>query len=172
MQRVAFMAATVAFVGFFAGGFALVARDFGLGSAAILLLVLAWPLIVAVRLSRRWSAVRDKELAFLAILFCIAGGASTFLVGTWYDSGLHRRHAEDLSWAEFEVRLRDVPAFRDVRVHKSEGKHIHWVGGVLDSDADLEHLNVLASECGIIGRHRDDRFVPSDSLTVRERRGS
>jgi hypothetical protein len=73
-------------------------------------------------------------------------------------------------WAEFERRLRLDPAFRDVQVHKSERKNIHWASGTVDSETDLTRLRSLAAECGIEGR-LDGPYMHSVSLTVRGQSG-
>lgn len=151
------------------GGFAFVSQGFGFSSAATLSLLHALPLIVAVRLRRRWPGVRGRELAFLGVLFSVAAGGSAYVVRAWYADGLDRDHAEDVRWAEFERRFRRDPAFRDVQVHKSERKNVHWASGAVNSEADLARLQSLAAECGIEGRRLDGPFVHSVSLTVRGR---
>src|SRR5437867_2998970 len=110
-QRVALNVAVLASAVLLVGGFAFVSWDFGFRGAAVLSLVLALPLVVAVRLRRRWPAVRGRELVFLATLFCAVSGGGIFVVRAWYDDGLDRDHAEDVRWAEFERRLRRDAAF-------------------------------------------------------------
>ena len=171
MQRVALSAAVLASAVLLVGGFAFIYRDFGLRGAAVLSIFPALPLVVAVGLRRRWPAVRGREFAFLAILFCVASGGSIFVVRAWYADDLDRDHAEDVRWAEFERRLRRDPAFRDVQIHKSERKNVHWASGAVDSEADLARLQSLAAECGIEGRRLDGPFLHSVSLTVRGQPG-
>ena len=171
--RIALNLAVTASAILLVGGYAFVARDFGFGGAAVLVLtvLLALPLAVAVRLRWRWPAVRRRELVFLAVLLCAAAGGGSFVVRAWYADGLDRDHAEDMRWAEFERRFRRDPAFREVQVHKSERKNVHWASGTVETEADLARLHSLAAECGIEGRRLDGPFVQSVSLTVRGQPG-
>src|SRR4029077_12402566 len=82
------------------GGFAFITQEFGPRSAAVLSLLLALPLVAAVRLLRR-PVVRGRELLYLAVLFGVAAGGGAFVVRAWYADGLDRDHAEDVRWAEF-----------------------------------------------------------------------
>ena len=170
-QRITLSVAVLASTVLLVGGFAFVSQNFGFRFAAFLSMILALPLLAAVRLRLRWPAVRSRELVFLAALLCVASGGGAYVVRAWYAHGLDRDHAEDMRWAEFERRFHQNPAFHDVQVHKSERKNIHWASGLVDSEADLTRLEALAAECGIEGRRLDGPFVHSVSLTVRERSG-
>jgi len=170
-QGVALCVAILVSAIFFVGWFGFLYRNFGFHPASVLSLICALPLAAAVRLCSRWPAVRGRELAFLAILFCAVGGGSIFVVRAWYTDGLYERYAEDLRWAEFERRLRRDPSFCDVQVHLSELKNIHWASGEFDSDADLARLYSLATDCGIKKRRLDRPFVHSVTLTVRRQPG-
>jgi hypothetical protein len=169
-QRRALGVAVFASLALLVGGFAFVAQEFGVRSAATLSLLLALPLVIAVHLCRRWPAGRSRELAYLAILFGVASVGGTFVVRVWYADGLDGDHAKDVQWTAFERRLRRDPAFRDVQVHKSERKNIHWASGTVESQADLARLRSLAAECGIDGP-LDGPYAQSVSLTVRRQLG-
>ena len=135
-----------------AAGFAFVDRVFGLGYAMVLSLITAFPLFVGARMRHRWPTVRARELALLAFLMIFAAGSSIGVVQNWYATGMDRRHAEDLQFAEFGRALSKDPLFRDIKIHLTDGKNIHWVSGTVASKADLDRLNALANRCGISGR--------------------
>jgi len=165
-QRVALNVAVLASAALLVGGFAVVCRDFGFQSAAVISLLLGLPLLAAVRVRRQWPAVRGREVAFLAVLLSVAAGGGAFVARAWYADGLDRDHAQDVKWAEFERRVGRDPAFRSVEIHKSERKNIHWASGTVGSAADLARLRYVAAECGIEGRI-DGPYAYSVSLTVR-----
>ncbi len=166
VRRMMIAVAILACLALFVAGFVFVALVFGLPEALALSLLLTPPLVVAVRLRRRWPAVRGRELAFLAILLCVASGGVVFVVWDWYATGMARYHGEDVKWTEFERLIRRDAAFRDVRINLTDRKHIYWAGGTVPSEADLDRLMSLASKCGI-QRRLDGPFAHSVSLTVR-----
>jgi hypothetical protein len=147
-------------------GFFFVASAFGVGAASVLLLFLIPPLIVALRLPRRWLTVRRREVVYLAILCCAAFGAIFFVVRDWYDKGMDHSHAEDIQWAKFEQLLRRDQAFRNVVIKLTDRKHIYWVEGTVSSEEDLNRLRSLAFSCGIKQERLDGPYVYSISLRV------
>jgi hypothetical protein len=157
---------TLACLAPFAAASVFVSRVFGLSNALAVSLLLIPPLVIAVRLRRRWPAVRGRELAFLAILLCVSSAGTVFVVWDWYATGMDRYHAEDVKWTEFEQLIRRDAALRDVRVNLTRRKHIYWASGTVASEADLDRLKSLASQCGI-GGQLDGPFAHSVSLTVR-----
>jgi hypothetical protein len=161
-----FSLAILAYLIAWAAGFAFVSRVFGLDDAMFLSLIPVFPLIVAIRLRRRWPAVRGTELILLLLLLTIASGGGVFVVRDWFDKGMDHRHAEDVQWAEFGVILRKDPAFKNVEIKKSLRKNIYWVDGVVATEADLDRLQSLATRCGISGRSLDGPFQSSVSLIV------
>lgn len=150
---------------FFAAGFVFIFHEFGLSAALTLSLILAPSLVVAVRLRRRWPAVRGRELAFFALSLAISCGGVAYVVRDWYEAGMDRYHAEDVRWAEFERRIGRDPAFRDVRINMTDRKNIYWASGTVASESELDRLKSLASRCGI-ERRLDGPFAHSVSLTV------
>src|SRR5271157_3121192 len=70
-----FSAAIVAYLVVWAAGFVFVSRVFGLYGALALALVPILPLVIAVRLRRRWPSVRVREFASLAALLVVASGS-------------------------------------------------------------------------------------------------
>ncbi len=148
-----------------AGGFVFVFRVFGLGSAMLLSLVLAFPLIVAVRMRRRWPAVRGAEFVLLSILSAVASGGGAFVVWDWFDKGMDQDHAAYLKYAKLGRRLSMDPAFRHVEAHLAGRRGIYWVSGEVASKADLDRLIALARQCGITGPI-DGPYAQSVSVTV------
>jgi hypothetical protein len=161
-------------VGFtlFVAGFVFVSLVFGLSNALALSLLLLPPLVVTVRLCLRWTPVRGRELAFLAILLCGASGSIVFVAWDWYAAGMARYHDDDVKWTEFERLMRRDPAFRNLKINLTDRKHIYWASGTVSSETDLDRLRSLASRCGI-ERRLDGPFEQSASLTVeaQDRRG-
>jgi hypothetical protein len=146
-------------------GFVFVASDFGLRAASgLFLLFLLPPLVIAIRLRWRWPTVRGREVAYLAVLFCVAVGAMVFVVRGWYDTGMDQRHAEDVRWAEFGRLMRRDPAFRNVEITLTHRKHIYYVEGTVASQADLDRLKSLALSCGIKRERLDGPYTNSVSI--------
>lgn len=150
----------------FVAGFTFASHVFGLGAAAALSLLLIPAVVVGVRLGRRWSAVRGRELVFLAILFCVGAGGIICVVRDWYANGMDQYHAEDVKWGKFEQLIRHDPTFPNVRINVTDRKQIYWVSGTVDSESELTRLRSLASQCGI-ERRLDGPFAHSVSLTIR-----
>ena len=117
-------------------GFIFVSREFGFVSAGELSLLAGLPLLLAARMRVRWPVVRGREFAFLLVLVTIVSGAVIGVVRNRYDVGMDRYHAEDLEYAAFSRTLRKDPAFLGVQLRVSP-KHIFWIEGAVDSDADL-----------------------------------
>lgn len=150
----------------FVVGFVSVSSAFGPRAAAGLSLFLLPALVVAVRLHRRWPAVRGREIAYSAVLFIAGMGAIVFVVHDWYDNGMDYRHAEDVQWSEFDRLMREDPAFQNVHITLTNRKHIYYVEGTVPSEADLDRLKSLALSCGIKREPLDGPFTNSISLTV------
>ena len=144
-RRMTLDVAVFACLALLVGGFAFVSQEFGSRSAAVLSPLFAPPLVVAVRLHLRCAVGSSYSSQSCSASRPVA-------VCSW--CGLDRDYAEDVRWAEFKTRLRQDPAFWDVRVNKSERKDIHWASGTVASEADLDRLRSLAAECGIERRAR------------------
>jgi hypothetical protein len=166
VRRIWIAAAILPCLALVVAGFVFVSFVFGLPSASALSLLLTPPLVIGVRLSRRWSAVTVRDLTFLTIVLSVALGGAAFVVWDWYATGMDRDHAEDVKWTEFERVIRRDSAFKDVRINLQDRKHFHWASGTVASEADLDRLVSLASQCGIEQR-LDGPFVHSRSVNVR-----
>ena len=146
-------------------GFAWFSRDFGPSNAAILSLFFVPPLLVAVRLRRRWPNVLRRELGFLAIVLCASLAAIGIVAQSWYASGMDRMHAEDVRWARFETLLRKDPKFRHVAINLLSRRQTYWASGTVASQADLDRLKSLATRCGL-GWPLDGPFEGRVTLTI------
>lgn len=155
------------FVALWTIGYAFVFFDFGMFRAALIFLLFPLPSVfVAFRLRTRLPTVRGHEIGFLVILSLFATGAAIFVVRDWYDRGLHHAHAEDVQWSQLENFMRRDSAFQNVKIRLTDRKHIYYVEGTVNSNADLERLLALAYRCGIKRKRLDGPFVHSVSLTV------
>lgn len=152
------MMIAVAILALLLGGFVLVLRAFGLPDALRLSLLLTLPLVVAVRLGRRWPAEWTRDLAYLAILLCLVLAVVVLAIRDV-------AHREGVKWAKFEGLIRQDPAFRNVRIRVTDLKDIHWAEGTVTSEEDLARLRLLASRCGI-NQRLDGPYQYSVSLTV------
>jgi hypothetical protein len=125
-------------------------RTFGGHGSALSLIALA-PLVVGVRLRYRWPLVRPRELVFLLVLVVVVSGSTPLVVWRWYDSCLDLQHAEAVKWAEFQSRVRQDPAFRDIVIHwpHAHYKSTYWMDGTVASKADRDRLRALAIQCGV-----------------------
>jgi hypothetical protein len=116
---------------------------FGPGFAIGLSLILLLPLGVAIRMRRRWPAVRKTEFVFLFALLVFAIGGTTGGICRWYEVGMDHRYTEELQWARLGRSMKKDPAFQCLEIHVSP-KHTYWVSGTVASADDLECLNSLA----------------------------
>lgn len=164
-KRIILDAALVATAAILIGGAVVVSREFGFVLAVGLSLILALPLVVAVRLRRRSPSARPRELAFLVVLVCAAVGSSAFVTREWYASGFAERHLEDLQWSRFESAFRRDPAYRNL-VTEWNHKSRYYVEGEVATEADLERLCKLAKQHNVRWP-LDGPFAHSKSLTVR-----
>jgi hypothetical protein len=147
------------------GGFAFVSRDFGFVAATVLSLILAAPLVVAARLwLRRTPIVDGREFALFMVLFFAASAACTFLIWSWYDSGLDDRYLEDVQWSRFENEFRRDPAFQYLTTEWNKKSRYYLVGKVA-SETDLDRLRMLA-EKHQVRWPLDGPWAHSKSLTV------
>jgi hypothetical protein len=159
-----FSLAILVYLLIWAVGFVFVSRVFGIGITTLLFLIPVLPLVDGLRMRRRWPVVRAREFAFLALLLIVASGCVIGVVKNWYETGMDRRHAEDVKWAEFGRALRQDTAFQDLEIHSSR-KHTYWVSGTVASEADVRRLNWLAIGCGITPP-LDGPFVSDVSITI------
>jgi hypothetical protein len=141
--------------------FLVVSYVFGSGLALWLCVILAFPLIVGVRLRLRWPAVRGRELVLAIFLAAFAILGVGYLVTEWHRTGLDRDHAQDVAYANLDRALQNDPAFRDVQIRFTRGKHIYWISGSVDSQEDFDRLKILVAEFGItnFGRYAERTII-------------
>lgn len=130
--------------------FVFASRTFGGHGSALALIALA-PLVVGVRLRYRWPLVRPRELVFLLVLVVVVSGSTPLVVSRCYDLCLDLQHAEAVKWAEFQNRVRQDPAFRDIVLYQPHPplKGGYWMDGTVASKADRDRLRALAIQCGV-----------------------
>lgn len=146
-NRRLFTLAILAYSSFWGVGLPLLALTFGSGSAIGLAIIVALPLIIALRMRNRCDAVRKGELAMLLTLVIVVFVAAVTVITIWYDAGLDHRHTRDLKHAQFGRLLHKDPAFGKVEVYNCKGAA--WLQGTVDSHADLQRLNALADQYGV-----------------------
>ncbi len=168
-QRRALTCAIVALLLILVAAFYVASKEFGPSVATMISFPLLLTIPIAVRMRLRQAAVKRTEITMLAVLFFATIGGSASIWRESARNGWDRYHADDLRWAEFKRRLREEPAFRDIRVEKTLRKNIYWAEGEVDSESDLVRLLSLASECGISRQRLDGPYAHSVSLTVRRK---
>ena len=130
--------------------FVFATRTFGSQGSALALIALV-PFAVGVRLRFRWPLVRPRELVFLLVLVVFVSGSTPRVVSRCYDLCLDLRHTQAVQWAEFQSRVRQDPAFRDIVIHwpHAHYKSTYWMDGTVASKADHDRLRALAIQCGV-----------------------
>lgn len=160
---------TVALVIYAAGGIAVgifVSNVFGPGCAIGLSLIVACPLVIGLRMRRRLSAMVGRDFVLLVCLMTFACSSATYLVHNWYDNRLDDDHTKDVKYAELEQSFESDPAFSDLKLNLSKRKHVYWVSGTVDTEADLDRLKSLAAKIGIKGTLHGP-YAHSKSIEVR-----
>ena len=128
--------------------FVFLSRVFGNGDAILLSLAFVPPLVIALRMLRRWPLVRRRELAYLSALVIFISGASVYVVRYWSEIGMDRGHEAYEEFVEFRRLLARDPAFRNVELSYYENlKCPYWMRGSVTSDADADRLRSIADQC-------------------------
>jgi len=123
---------------------------FGLGLASGILLILALPAVVSLRIAIGWQRQSRKDFVFLLALLIAALGAAGYVVQGNYDRGMAQHHIEELKANDFARTLRSDPAYRDLKAHfggKGTG-HLSIEGTVRSAD-ELARLNSLVDQSGV-----------------------
>lgn len=161
------IAAIILLAALWSFGFFIISSAFGAQMAAVIFVLLPLPvLLVASRLFSRWPTVKLREIGYLFILSIITTGAAIFVVRDWYDKGLDYDHAEDKIWSKFGELVRRDSAFQNVTIKLANRKRVYYVEGTVNSNEDLQRLQLIAHSCGIKREKLDGPFVHSVSLTV------
>jgi len=130
-----------------AGVFVFVYRVFGIDLPAILLsLILAVPLVVAVRMRCRWPALRGREFVFLLLLVIFASGGGVFVIQHLYDTCRDLMRTEDRRFDEFTRIAHADPAFRDINFLTVSSKRFRQIQGTVATQADLDRFQTLFHE--------------------------
>ncbi len=138
-----FLSALVAYAVVCVVGFVVIASKYGLRPSLALSLIAIAPVLIGLRIHRRWESVRSQEFVFLAILWVICIGGVTLITRAWDEGGFYGTvfatpTEEDSNWKRFKNELRRDAAFRDLTIEHFRG--VSWVKGSLGSEADLERL--------------------------------
>jgi len=126
--------------------FIFASQVFGMGPAAGLSLVLAFPLLVAVRMLLRWSAARGRDFALLLVLLAFVFGGGVYTVWYWYDVGMDSEHASDVRFAELTRIAHEDPAFQNVEFSIADYKGRYVITGRVASRADFERFQTLCDQ--------------------------
>jgi hypothetical protein len=121
-------------------------RVFGSSPAVGLSLILLFPLVVAVRMRFRWSALKEREFAFLFMLLAVVLGAGVFTVWRWCDAGVHTEHASDMRFEELTRAAQADSAFRDIKFSITDYKGRYVITGTVASKADLDRFQELCDQ--------------------------
>lgn len=108
---------------------------FGLWHAFLAVILVAFPLFVAVRMAKSDQSVRRREYVYLGVLTILALVGTGFLVLVWYDYGLHRPVAFQRDMWFLRRYLATKPEYEHVDVSydtgfKGLGLHVVLSGSV------------------------------------------
>jgi hypothetical protein len=137
-------------------------RVFGSSSAVGLSLILLFPLVVAVRMRFRWSALKEREFAFFFVLLAVVLGAGIFTVWRWCDAGVHTEHASDRRFEELTRIAQEDPAFRDIKFSITDYKGRYVITGVVASRADLDRFQELCDQYDFRSFAKTVAVMPGD----------
>jgi hypothetical protein len=135
----------------------------------VLLLILAVPWIVALRMRRRWQATQGREFAFLAVLMLFVLGGSGYAVWYWFDNDFHRLYAEDVRFSKLTREVRADAAFRNVRLSATRFKvnvSLYSITGTVASQSDLDRLKLLAERYGFLSCMDEVKLVGTATPTT------
>jgi hypothetical protein len=129
---------------------------FGLDRSVVwlsVILILIVPLIIALRMHRRWPKVRGREFTWLIVLliFVLMGGA--YVVGYWHDAGLDKEHARNVRFVELTRLVDKDPVFNNIELIYQPfkvGNGYYCIKGSVPTQADLEHLQMLCDQYGFV----------------------
>ena len=116
-----------------------VAYIFGVALAFFLGLIVVWPAVFYVEISRRDRTPKHREFAYLAVVSLIVLTAVPFLISVWFDAGLDLRHAWYREFVETRQLVESQPRFKNVEVKFSPKSSIYFHGSV-ESQADHDSL--------------------------------
>jgi hypothetical protein len=126
-----------------------VQQAFGLDIPALLLfLVLTIPLIVAMRMRRRWPVLSGREYAYLLSLIILVLLGCVFVIQNWYVQGIDLQHAQDLKFDELMQNAKEDPQYLHVEFSITNHKGRYIISGSVASQTDLKHLQAMCKQYG------------------------
>jgi hypothetical protein len=158
MPKIIFSLAIIIYLIVFGALFVFVSHVFGLGAAILLSLMPLFPLIIAIRMGKKWLTLKGREFVYLGILLIITFCAVPGLIWSWYDSGLDYMYAAHLERMKFVDLLHKDPAFRNLQLVEKRGC---WLEGTVPTEADLVRLKSILDQNHKIGDSIDCQFVTS-----------
>ena len=142
MPQKIFSLAIVLYLSVFGAVFIFVSHVFGPGDAILLSLMPFFPLIIAIRMRRKWLTLKGRESVYLGILLIITFCAVPGLIWYWYDLGMDRLYAEHLERVKFMHLLHEDSAFQKLELVERKGC---WLEGAVRTPADLDRLRSFAA---------------------------
>jgi len=139
-------------------------RVFGIDTASIiLLLIIAFPLFVALRMQHRWLRLRIRDFAFLSVLLVIIVSGSGGAIWRLYSDGIHNQHVADIRFGKLANAAHSNMAFRNVDFSITRFKGRYIIQGEVASQSDLEHLEALCDKYGFSFYAKDVLVSSSDN---------
>ena len=159
MTRNFFSLAIIIYLILFEAVFVFVSHVFGFGCAILLSLIPLFPLIIAIRMRKRWLILKGRDFIYLSILLIITFCAVPGLIWKWYDLGMDHFYAEHLERVKFVYLLHKDPSFRNLILVERKGC---WLEGTVSTEADLDRLKSLAAT------HNDSIYCGNVTVNSRE----
>jgi hypothetical protein len=156
MPKNIFSLAIILYLIVFGALFVFVSHVFGPGAAIFLSLIPLFPLIIAIRMRKKWLTLKGREFVYLGILLIITFCAVPGLIWYWYDLGMDHWYAKHLERVQFVHILHNDPAFLNLKLIESKGG---LLDGTVPTDADLERLKSILSQ---------NQLIDCGNVTVRQ----
>jgi hypothetical protein len=148
MPKTIFSLAIILYLIVFGAMYVFVSYVFGPGAAVFLSLIPFFPLIIAIRMHKKWLTLKGRQFVYLGILLIITFCAVPGLVWYWYDLGMDHIYAVHLERVKFVDYLHDDPAFRNLMLVERKGC---WLEGTVPTKADLVRLKSILDQNQSIG---------------------
>jgi hypothetical protein len=155
MPKLFFSLAIILYLIVFGAVYVFVSHVFGPGAAILLSLIPFFPLIIAIRMRKKWLTLKGREFVYLVILLIITFCAVPGLILYWYDLGMDHFYAAHMEHVKIVNSLQNDPAFRNLMLVERKGC---WLEGTVPTEADLERLKSILDQ---------DHTIGCDDVTVR-----
>lgn len=148
MPKTIFSLAIILYLIVFGAVYVFVSHVFGPGAAILLSLIPFFPLIIAIRMRKKWLTLKSREFVYLGILLIITFCAVPGLIWYWYDLGMDHFYAVHLERVNFVDTLHNDPAFRNLVLVERKGC---WLEGTVPTETDLVRLKSILDQNQSIG---------------------